>query len=59
MNQHAKAFIEDDGEPPLARRFRYVCQCSKAGEWRASEQAAKNDHTIHKHTADLGGGWAG
>jgi len=55
--EHGGALIEDDGDgPAIYRRYRYVCRCGQAGAWRPSEQAARNDHTIHKHTALTGGG---
>jgi hypothetical protein len=53
VEDHRGALIEDDGQAPIARRYRYLCRCGKAGEWRATEQAARNDHVVHKHTADM------
>lgn len=54
MNEHGGAIIEDDDQPIASwRRFRYRCRCGQHGEWRPSEQAARNDHTVHKHTAEM------
>ena len=51
VDDHRSAAITNDGGAPYARRYRYVCKCGKSGEWRATEQLAKNDHFVHKHTS--------
>jgi hypothetical protein len=52
---HILAEIDDDGTPdPMHRRYRYVCRCGKAGEWRPSTVLARGDHKLHKHVAATG-----
>jgi len=50
---HASCVVTHDGADLIARRYRYHCKCGAVGEWRGSANLARNDHAIHKHTADL------